>query len=172
MSFMFRKTRLCTSLMAACGGVLLSAGGVATAQQPPAQTLERVEITGSNIRRLEAETTSPVQTITQQEMVREGYTSITEVLRDITANNQGLLSQGLPGASHRGAAAYRLRGLGVGATLVLSTVCAWRRSRCPDDNQRNFVDISNIPFSGGRAVEVLLDGASAIYGARCDRRRA
>ena len=59
---MLRKTKLCTGLMVACGGVLLSAGQSALAQTPaPAQSLERVEITGSNIRRTDAETASPVQ---------------------------------------------------------------------------------------------------------------
>ena len=63
-----RKTKLCTGLMVACGGVLLSAGPLALAQPAPApgQSLERVEITGSNIRRTDVETASPVQIISKQ----------------------------------------------------------------------------------------------------------
>ena len=52
-------------------------------------------------------------------MVRQGYTTIHEVLRDVTANNQGLLSNGFSGAFAGGATGVALRGLTVGATLVL-----------------------------------------------------
>ena len=52
-------------------------------------------------------------------MVRQGYTTINEVLRDITANNQGMLSNGFNGAFAGGATGVSLRGLTVGATLVL-----------------------------------------------------
>ena len=62
---MLRKTKLCTGLMVACGGVLLSAGQSAMAQAT--QSLERVEITGSNIKRIDAEGANPVLTITKEE---------------------------------------------------------------------------------------------------------
>ncbi|HTJ06032.1 MAG TPA: hypothetical protein VL624_11850, partial [Caldimonas sp.] len=60
-----RTTKLCSALMLASGSVLLSAGPAAFAQTttaPATQTLERVEITGSNIRRINSETASPVST--------------------------------------------------------------------------------------------------------------
>ena len=71
---MLKKTKLCTGLMVACGGVLLSAGPSAVAQPAPpaAQSLERVEITGSNIRRTDAETASPVQVISKREIDQAG----------------------------------------------------------------------------------------------------
>lgn len=65
-----RKTKLCTGLMVACGGFFLSAGQVAIAQNT--QELERVTVTGSNIKRTDTETASPVQIITRQEIERTG----------------------------------------------------------------------------------------------------
>jgi len=82
-------------------------------------SLTRVEITGSNIKRTDTETASPVQVITAQEMHQQGYTSVKDVLANITANGQGTLSQSFSGAFASGAAGVALRGLSVGATLVL-----------------------------------------------------
>ena len=83
---MLRKTKLCTGLMVACGGVLLSAGQSAVAQTTPApaQALERVEITGSNIRRADAETASPVQVITKREIDQAGKGTVAEYLQTLT----------------------------------------------------------------------------------------
>src|SRR5436190_23485012 len=93
----------------------------AIAQAPSAQPSGtiRVDVTGTNIRRVDAETESPVQVITQEQMVREGYTSLSEVLKDITANGQGLLTQGFSRAFAGGASGVAMRGQTVGATLVL-----------------------------------------------------
>ena len=55
------------------------------------EKLDRVTVTGSNIRRTDAETPSPVQVITSEELQKSGSTSISEVLRGISANNQGTL---------------------------------------------------------------------------------
>ena len=84
---MFRKTKICTGLMLACGGVLLSAGTPAFAQQT--QNLERVTVTGSNIKRTDTETALPVQVITREDIQRTGRTNIAEVLQGIAGNNSG-----------------------------------------------------------------------------------
>ena len=86
---MLKKTKLCTGLMVACGGVLLSAGPAAFAQPAPTQSLERVEITGSNIRRTDTETASPVQVITKQELDQSGKGTVAEYLQTLTADGQG-----------------------------------------------------------------------------------
>jgi iron complex outermembrane receptor protein len=148
---------------------MLASGAVsslAVAQTPPDQPSGtiRVDVTGTNIRRVDSETPAPVQVITQEQMVREGYTTIAEVLRDVTANGQGLLSQGFSRAFAGGASGVALRGLGVGATLVLIDGLRMVPYPLADDAQRNFVDVSSIPFQAVDRIEVLLDGASAIYG--------
>jgi iron complex outermembrane receptor protein len=161
--FMLKRTKLCKGLMVACGGVLLSAGQLAVAQQAT-QELERVTVTGSNIKRLDSETPSPVQVITEAEIKKSGYTSISEVLQNITANGQGTLSNAFPGAFAGSATGISLRGLNTSATLVL--IDGHRMAPFPlsDDGQRSFVDISSIPFDAVERIEVLKDGASAVYG--------
>lgn len=162
---MLKKTKLCTGLMVACGGVLLSAGQSSFAQNTGnTQTLERVEVTGSNIRRTDVETPSPVQVITQAEMVKSGFTSVAEILQNITANGQGTLNTGFNQAFAAGAAGVSLRGLTTGATLVLIDGRRMAPYPLSDDGQRPFVDIASLPFSAVERIEILKDGASAIYG--------
>jgi iron complex outermembrane receptor protein len=161
---------LARSLLVAFGGTTALYGGAALAQQAPqdtqptAQELQRVTVTGSNIRRTDAETPSPVQVITAEDLKKSGYTSTQDVLQRITANGQGTLSQGFSGAFASGASGIALRGLNVGATLVL--IDGHRMAPYPigDDGQRSFVDISNIPFDSIERIEILKDGASAVYG--------
>ncbi len=160
---MLRRTTLASSLLLALGSTAALHGGEAMAGQTT-QDLERVTVTGSNIRRIDAETPSPVQVITADDMKKSGYTSVQDVLHNITANGQGTLSQGFSGAFASGAAGISLRGLTVGATLVL--IDGHRMAPYPigDDGQRSFVDIANIPFDAVDRIEVLKDGASAVYG--------
>jgi len=162
---MLRKTKLCTGLMVACGGVLLSAGPVAFAQPAPGQSLERVEITGSNIRRTDTETASPVQIITKQEIDQAAKGTVAEYLQTLTADGQGSVpftyGRGFSGATSAG---ISLRGLGSNATLVLLNGRRITTAVLADDAQRSYVDLNQIPLEMVERVEVLKDGASSIYG--------
>src|SRR5215207_6083821 len=160
---MLKKTKLCTGLMVACGGVLLSAGQTAFAQAT--QTLERVTVTGSNIKRTDTETASPVQVITRQEIERTGKQSIQEVLLSVTANGQGSLPSSFTNGFASGSAAVSLRGLGVNSTLVLVNGRRMTTYGLADDGSRTFVDLNSIPLELVERVEVLKDGGSAVYGA-------
>lgn len=128
------------------------------------QPIQRVEVTGSYIRRADAETPSPVQVITASDMKNSGYTSVAEVLQHITANGAGTLSQTFQGGFAAGGSGISLRGLNDNATLVL--IDGHRMAPYPlaDDGSRSFVDISNIPFDAVERIEILKDGASAVYG--------
>ena len=166
---MLKKTKLCTSLTLACGGVLLSAGGAALAQgttpPPSSQNLERVEITGSNIRRTDAETASPVQIISKQDIDQAGKGTVAEYLQTLTADSQGSVpftyGRGFSGAT---AAGVSLRGLGVNATLVLVNGRRITSAVLADDAQRSFTDLNQIPLEAVERIDVVKDGASAIYG--------
>ena len=164
---MFKKTKLCMSLSLACGGVLLSAGGSAVAQTTPApsQQLERVEITGSNIRRTDAETASPVQVITKQDIDQSGKGTVAEYLQTLTADGQGSVpftyGRGFSGATSSG---ISLRGLGANATLVLINGRRVNSAVLADDAQRSYTDLNQIPLEAVERIEVLKDGASSIYG--------
>jgi iron complex outermembrane receptor protein len=160
---MLKRTTLAKSLLLAFGGTAALYGGAALAQQST-QELERVTVTGSNIRRTDTETPSPVQVLTAADIKKSGYTSISEVLQTLTANGQGTLSSAFPGAFAGSATGISLRGLNTSSTLVL--IDGHRMAPFPlsDDGQRSFVDISSIPFDAIERIEVLKDGASAVYG--------
>jgi iron complex outermembrane receptor protein len=145
----------------------LLAATAAVAQMSPPQstdTLATVVVTGSHIVRTDSETPSPLQVITSVDLQESGFTNTQEVLKNLTANGQGTLSQSFSGAFASGAAGIALRGLNVGYTLVL--IDGHRTAPYPigDDGQRSFVDVANIPFDSIERIEVLKDGASAVYG--------
>jgi iron complex outermembrane receptor protein len=127
-------------------------------------TLGTVVVTGSYLRRTDAETPSPVTVIGEDEIRKSGLTSISDVIRQSSADNGGSLTQAFSGAMAGGASGISLRGLSVDATLVL--VDGHRMAPYPlaDDGQRSFVDISSLPMGIVDRVEILKDGASALYG--------
>jgi iron complex outermembrane receptor protein len=144
---------------------MLAAPAMAQTQDgASAQTPQRVVVTGSLISRTDTETPTPVQVLTAQDIQKSGKTSVAELLNDLAANGQGTLGTGFSGAFANGASGVSLRGLTVGATLVL--VDGHRLAPYPlsDDSQRSFVDVSSIPFDAIESIEVLKSGASSLYG--------
>ncbi|MGO9991848.1 MAG: TonB-dependent receptor domain-containing protein [Steroidobacteraceae bacterium] len=150
--------------------LLIPICAVADTQGPPATnsgssiTLDTIVVTGSYIRRTNAESPSPVTTIDADQIAKSGLNSIADVIRTVSADNSGTLSQAFSGAMAGGADGVALRGLTVDATLVL--VDGHRMANYPltDDGQRQFVDIDSLPMAIVDRVEVLKDGASATYG--------
>jgi iron complex outermembrane recepter protein len=157
-----RPGPLCLSVLGIFGAAAVHAQQQTTSAQQA--NLETVVITGSYIRRTDQETPSPLQVVSAEELHQSGYTSTQQVLNDLTANGQGTLSQSFSGAFATGASGIALRGLNVGATLVL--IDGHRSAPYPigDDGYRSFVDVANLPFDAIERIEVLKDGASAIYG--------
>ena len=128
------------------------------------EELQEIVVTGSLIRRTDTELPSPVQIISAADIANSGFSSITDVLRNLPSNGQGALSQSFGQAFGAGGSGVSLRGLTVGATLTL--IDSERMVAYPlnDDNQRSFVDVSAIPIDAIDTVEVLKDNASALYG--------
>jgi iron complex outermembrane recepter protein len=125
----------------------------------------RVDVTGTNIKRVEGEGALPVQTITRSEIDRSGATSTAELLQLISANNSlgatALVNS--VGALTFSAQTASLRGLGGGRTLVL--INGHRVDGFAGEIQNvQGVNLAAVPFSAIERVEVLKDGASAIYG--------
>ncbi len=149
--------------------VLAFAGGAAPAQQQPppapAGPVQEVVVTGSLIKRTDLDTPSPLQVITPEEALRSGYTRIADVLRNLSANGQGTLNQSFGQAFASGASGIALRGLTVGDTLTLIDSERMVPYPLSDDGERSFVDVSAIPMNAIESIEVLKDGASALYGA-------
>jgi iron complex outermembrane recepter protein len=128
-------------------------------------TLQTVVVTGSLIKRTDTETPSPIQIISAEELKSSGYTNVSDVLRNLSANGSGTLNQGFGQAFAAGATGIALRGLSVGDTLTLIDSERMVSYPLSDDGERSFVDVSAIPINAVESVEVLKDGASAIYGA-------
>jgi iron complex outermembrane recepter protein len=134
------------------------------AQEP---ALEEVIVTGSILRRTDAETPSPVTVISAESLEDRGINTVSEALQRLSANNAGTIQSGWNTGSNfaTGATAPALRGLTVQSTL--SVFDGQRIAAYPfaDDGQRNFVDLNTIPSAIVERIEVLRDGASSTYGA-------
>jgi iron complex outermembrane recepter protein len=164
MTFKLKSMPFAISCVCASGALLAAPAMAQTQEGAAAQPVQRVVVTGSLISRTDTETPAPVQVLTAQDIQRSGKSSIGELLNDLAANGQGTLGSGFSGAFANGAQGVSLRGLTVGATLVL--VDGHRIAPYPlsDDSQRSFVDVSNIPFDAIDSIEVLKAGASSTYG--------
>ncbi|HXE84529.1 MAG TPA: TonB-dependent receptor, partial [Gemmatimonadales bacterium] len=121
----------------------------------------KVEVTGSNIYRSEAESALPVQVITREDIERSGSTTVAELMSRVSANVLGQNDQ-LSISSFRppGLSSVNLRGIGSGDTLVLLN--GRRVANYAFDGSA--VDVNSIPLAAVERVEILKDGASAIYG--------
>ena len=161
---MLKRTILSHSLLVAfSGSAMLSAGG-AFAQQAPAQELQRVEVTGSNIRRSQSETASPVQTLSREDIDKSGKASVAELLQTLAVDNQGSVPTTFGAGFASGASGISLRGLGAASTLVLVNGRRIAPYGLADDGQKVFADLNMIPLEAVERVEILKDGASSIYG--------
>jgi iron complex outermembrane recepter protein len=151
----------------AAGAVAVIAVPVQAQEQPqPSQNVEEIVIvTGSRIRRVDVETSSPVQIVDRADIERTGRQNISEVLRGlISADNQGSIPTAFSAGFAAGSSAVSLRGLGVNSTLVLLNGRRMATYGLADDGARTFVDLNVIPLEAVERVEVLKDGGSAIYG--------
>jgi iron complex outermembrane recepter protein len=125
---------------------------------------ETVVVTGSRIRRTEAETSSPLEIISAEDIEKTGQSNIADIVREISSNNQGSIVPAFTGGFAPGAAGVSLRGLGVNSTLVLVNGRRMAPFGLADDGSRTFVDLNSLPLEAVERVEVLKDGASAVYG--------
>jgi len=148
---------------------MLVAAAVAALYAVPAMVVQaadiKVDVTGSNIKRIEGEGALPVQVIGRDEIDKSGATSAMEIMNLISANNSaGNVTLGnVIGATTFSNQTASLRGLGGNSTLVL--VNGKRMGTFSGAvNGAEGVNLSAIPFAAIERVEVLKDGASAVYG--------
>lgn len=148
------------------GSVLIE--GAAAPASPGATTLGAVVVTGTRIRG--GTSASPVITIDSEDIKEQGFADLGEVARSIPQNFGGGQNPGVAGGAASGAAgianqnlsggsSLNLRGLGPDATLTLLN-----GRRMSYDGFVQAVDISAIPVEAVDRIEILPDGASAVYG--------
>jgi iron complex outermembrane receptor protein len=157
---MLKRTRLSLAVSAAVGVGLVGLAPQVFAQAAPAQQLDRVEVTGSLIKRSQTETALPVTTITVEELQKAGVTTAQEAMTFIAENQSAQNSSNSVGSSNGGSSYVDLRGLGPSRTLVLLN--GQRIVNNPYTAQA--VDLNTIPTVAIQRIEVLRDGASAVYG--------
>jgi iron complex outermembrane receptor protein len=150
--------------MALAAAAVQGAPALAQEVQEARAGLPTVEITGSAIRRVQAETALPVQSISRAEIEKAGVTTAAELMTRVSANVNGLTDGASinVGGDQRGFNSANLRGIGTSSTLVLLNGRRMANFASPGDDSG--VDLNNIPAAALERVEVLLDGASALYG--------
>ncbi len=138
-----------------------------TTSPTPAKKVERLKtimVTGSLIPQIDVETPAPVQVISAEQIKRSGFTSVSQVIRAISANNSGTIPNAFTLGFAAGASGVALRGLNVGSTLVLIDGQRTAPYALDDDGQRSFTDLNSIPLNAVSRIEVLKASASSIYG--------
>lgn len=147
---------------------LIAAPGVAQ-DASDEQQVEEVIVTGTNIRG-SAPIGNTIQTIDTQEIAESGKATLAELLRELPVNfaggvaqadnNRGGQDTASAAANLTGGAGVNLRGLGALSTLVLVD----GRRVATSGQFGDFVDVANIPTAAIERIEILQDGASAVYG--------
>ncbi|MGL4575399.1 MAG: TonB-dependent receptor [Burkholderiaceae bacterium] len=143
-------------------GIFVAYGAINPVFGQDAQKIERVEVTGSSIKRIDGETALPVTIITRSDILKLGVQSTSELVDKVSANNGGgyAAALGLGDSARPGFSGASLRGLGSNNTLVLLN----GRRLAVYAFDGGGVDLNSIPFDAIDRVEILRDGASAVYG--------
>ncbi len=160
------RDAICYSL--AVGLSALSVTSIANAQTAPAatpqdqsaKTLDTIVVTGSRIRQTDVETAQPVQMIMREDIEKQGFQSVGDILQNISAVGTPPISRASPltAGQNAGGVYISLRNLGAERTLVLLN------GKRLGISTSGLADISTIPAIAVERIEVLKDGASSTYG--------
>ncbi|MCG9713137.1 TonB-dependent receptor [Shewanella insulae] len=154
-----KLNRLAQFVSLSCGSLAAIAAPV-YATDNSEETVERIEVTGSRIKRIDMEGASPITTITADELAKSGFSTVGDALRSSNLNAFG--SWG--GGSNNGwgsQATVQLKGASAFHTLTLLDGKRMAKSPVMDGGAAN---INTIPMAAVERIEILTDGASAIYG--------
>jgi len=130
------------------------------------EEVERIEITGSHIKRTSMEGPSPVTSLSQEDISKTGVTDLISLFTKLPISGQGTFSTQANSSDDtaNGGSSVSLRGLGADSTLILVNGRRVSVSPFAKGIDTAFVDINNIPLSAIKRVDILKDGASATYG--------
>ncbi len=140
-------------------------GGAATAAlsapvfaEEEKEDVERISVTGSRIQRTDMETASPISVYTAEDIQKTGFGSVAEFLR--TTASSGGFNESATLSQAAGASSVGLKGFGSDYTLILLN----GRRLAKNSAGGIFTDINQIPLAAVERIDILPDGASAIYG--------
>jgi iron complex outermembrane recepter protein len=154
---LIQPTTLSRAIALAIVSGAFAAPGSFAQDAAPAQ---RVEITGSAIKRIDAETAVPVTVFKMDDLRKEGISTTEQLISKIGASQSTTVGSNSVGAETGGASFADLRGLGSNKTLILLD----GRRIANNAIDGSAPDLNMIPFGALERVEVLRDGASALYG--------
>ena len=156
---MFKRTKISSCALLALGGALLVPVSTVYAQAADSQ---RIEVTGSRIRSLNADSPTPVQVLTAEDIAASGATNVQELLLKNPTMGTPTISRTNSNFSTASAAVATvdLRNLGTSRTLVLIN---GRRSVAGVPGE-SAVDLNTIPTEFVERIELLTGGASSTYG--------
>ncbi|RXR08699.1 TonB-dependent receptor plug domain-containing protein [Pseudoxanthomonas composti] len=139
---------------------LVAGAGVGSAHAQEATTLDRVEVTGSRIRSVDLETSQPIFTVSAEDIQKSGLVSVGDILQNLSISGTQNFSRAsvLTSNPEQGGQYVNIYNLNENRTLVLVNGKRWTSSLA------GYTDLSTIPSSLIERIEVLKDGASAIYG--------
>ncbi|TAA47692.1 TonB-dependent receptor [Corallincola spongiicola] len=158
---MYTSSKLAKAVrLAMIGGAFASAATAVPAYAADEEEVERIEVTGSRIKRTDLENASPVSVITADDIMKQGVTNVSDVLQQMSASAGSGLTPAINNGGG-GKASVDLRGLGTERTLVLVN---GRRMVNSGTGADASVDLNTIPIAMVKRIEVLKDGASAVYG--------
>ena len=143
-----------TFLLSSVTLAILTLASQATAQQAD-NAMQRIEVTGSSIKRLASENALPLTTIKAEELTNRGLTTMSEVATSLTVG-----STNEPVGGGGSGTMINMRGLNTNRTLVLLNGRRLANEAIGDSS----INVDVIPMSAIERVEVLRDGASSIYG--------
>lgn len=130
------------------------------------EEIERIEVTGSHIKRTDMEGPSPVTSLSEEDIANSGATDLIGLFSKLPISGQGTFSTQANSSDDtaNGGSSVSLRGLGADSTLILVNGRRVSVSPFAKGIDTAFVDVNNIPVSAIKRVDILKDGASATYG--------
>ncbi|MBX3628258.1 MAG: TonB-dependent receptor [Rhizobacter sp.] len=138
-------------------GVVVAAGAAAVTTP---QVAEKIEITGSRLRRIDGDTALPVNVYSAADVEKSGQPSLGRFLASLNEVSMGQ-GEGAFSSNTQGQGNVQLRGLPLGSTLVLVN---GRRMQAVGSSAGNFFNLNLIPLAAVERVEVVPVGSSAVYG--------
>ena len=157
---MYRNNKLAKSIkLALVIGGLSASPLILAAEENTKESVERIQVTGSSIKRTDMEGALPLTTITAADIQKSGVISVPDLMARLPAMQGFTTASDSVGGGGGGIQSASLRDLGAEYTLVLLN---GRRMASADSG--GTIDLNSIPLSAIKRVEVLTDGASSLYG--------
>ena len=161
---MYKNTTALSVAISLALGTAAVAPLAAQAEEQQVEQLQKMKVTGSRISTTDMEGPNPVDVYTADDIAKMGAVSVDDVLRGLTQNGAGSYGSSFTNSFAAGTSGVSLRGLGASRTLVLLNGRRVANYAFAQNLNDTFVDLNSIPLSAVERIDVLKDGASAIYG--------